>query len=52
VVILQAYKFELRTEPRHLRHFARTSGCCRYVYNKMLAHQQANHAMPRDYANP
>jgi putative transposase len=43
VIVQQAYKFELRPQPRHLRHFARVAGCCRYVWNRMLAEQKANH---------
>ena len=40
---LQAYKFELRPKPGQAAAFRRTAGCCRFVYNRALAEQQARY---------
>ena len=40
---LQAYKFELRPKPGRAAAFRRTAGCCRCVYNRALAEQQARY---------
>jgi putative transposase len=41
--ILQAYKFQLRTKPRHEELFRRFAGCCRFVWNRMLALEKENY---------
>ena len=40
---LQAFKYELRPDGRQTRQMARFAGACRFVYNKALALQKANH---------
>ncbi|WP_237173772.1 RNA-guided endonuclease InsQ/TnpB family protein, partial [Paracandidimonas lactea] len=40
---LQAFKYELRPDGQQTRQMARFAGSCRFVYNKALAMQQANH---------
>ena len=35
--LLKAYRFRLEPNPGQARQFARTAGCCRYVYNRALA---------------
>lgn len=40
---LQAYKFELRPDGRQERQMRRFAGSCRFVFNKALALQEANH---------
>jgi putative transposase len=41
--ILQAYKFQLRTKPQQEELFRRFAGCCRFVWNHMLALEKENH---------
>ncbi|MDR2385573.1 MAG: transposase [Tannerella sp.] len=41
--ILQAYKFQLKAKPRHEELFRRSAGCCRFVWNHMLALEKENH---------
>ena len=41
---LQAYQFELRPNGAQQRDLRRFAGACRFVFNKALALQQANHA--------
>jgi putative transposase len=45
----QAYKFELRPTGEQQRQMHRFAGSCRFVYNKALALQQANHASGNKY---
>ena len=40
---LQAFKYELRPNGQQARQMARFAGACRFVYNKALALQKANH---------
>ncbi len=40
---LQAYKYELKPNGQQLRDMRRFSGSCRFVFNKALALQKANH---------
>lgn len=40
---LQAFKFELRLNGEEARSLRRFAGSCRFIYNKALALQQANH---------
>ena len=40
---LQAYKFELMPNGEQQRDMRRFSGACRFVFNKALALQKANH---------
>ena len=40
---LQAFKFELRPDGQQQRDMRRFAGSCRFVFNKALALQQANH---------
>lgn len=40
---LQAFKYELRPDGQQTRQMARFAGSCRFVYNKALAMQKANH---------
>ena len=40
---LQAFKFELMPDGQQQRQMARFAGACRFVFNKALALQQANH---------
>ncbi|MCK9512866.1 MAG: transposase [Pigmentiphaga sp.] len=40
---LQAFKYELRPDGQQARQMARFAGSCRFVYNKALALQKANH---------
>ena len=37
VKVLKAFRFRLEPTPGQERQFARTAGCCRYVYNRALA---------------
>ena len=41
---LQAFKYELMPDGGQVRAMRRFAGSCRFVYNKALAMQQANHA--------
>jgi len=41
---LQAFKYELKPNGEQQRNLRRYAGSCRFVYNKALALQQANHA--------
>ena len=41
---LQAFKYELKPDGEQQRNLRRYAGSCRFVYNKALALQQANHA--------
>lgn len=40
---LQAFKYELRPDGQQARQMARFAGSCRFVFNKALAMQKANH---------
>lgn len=40
---IQAFKYELRPDGQQARQMARFAGSCRFVYNKALAMQKANH---------
>ncbi|WP_424566683.1 helix-turn-helix domain-containing protein, partial [Thiothrix litoralis] len=40
---LQAFKYELMSNSETQRQLRRFAGSCRFVYNKALALQQANH---------
>lgn len=40
MLIRQAFRFRLREQPAQARDYARTAGCCRFVWNKALALQQ------------
>ena len=40
---LQAFKYELRPDGQQARQMERFAGSCRFVYNKALAKQKANH---------
>ncbi len=40
---LQAFKYELRPDGQQARQMARFAGSCRFVFNKALALQKANH---------
>ncbi len=40
---LQAFKYELRPDGQQERNLRRFAGACRFVYNKALAVQKANH---------
>ncbi|QQZ29768.1 transposase [Thiothrix subterranea] len=40
---LQAFKYELKSDGGQQRNLCRYAGSCRFVYNKALALQQANH---------
>lgn len=40
MIVRKAYKFRLKTKPKHLRMFAQFAGCCRLVWNKALAFQK------------
>jgi len=40
MLIRQAFCFRLREQPAQAREYARTTGCCRFVWNKALALQQ------------
>jgi putative transposase len=40
--ILQAYKFQLRTKPQQEELLRRFAGCCRFVWNHMLALEKEN----------
>lgn len=40
---LAAYKYELRPDGQQTRQMARFAGSCRFVFNKALAMQKANH---------
>ena len=40
----QAFKYELKPTGEQQRNLRRYVGSCRFVYNKALALQQANHA--------
>ena len=40
---LQAFKYELMPDGQQQRQMARFAGACRFVFNKALALQQANH---------
>ncbi len=40
---LQAFKYELKPDGGQQRNLRRYAGSCRFVYNKALALQQANH---------
>lgn len=40
---LQAFKYELRPDGQQTRQMARFAGSCRFVFNKALALQKANH---------
>lgn len=40
---LQAFKYELRPDGQQARQMARFAGSCRFVFNKALARQKANH---------
>jgi putative transposase len=40
MIIHKAYKFRLKTKPKHLRLFAQFAGCCRLAWNKALAFQK------------
>ncbi|QTR46903.1 helix-turn-helix domain-containing protein [Thiothrix litoralis] len=40
----QAFKYELKPTGEQQRNLRRYAGSCRFVYNKALALQQANHA--------
>ena len=42
---LQAFKYELKPDGAQQRLMRRYAGSCRFVYNKALALQQANHAV-------
>jgi putative transposase len=42
---LQAYKYELQPNGEQQRPMRRFAGSCRFVFNKALAMQEANHAM-------
>ncbi|MDR2781845.1 MAG: transposase, partial [Holosporaceae bacterium] len=42
--ILQAYKFQLKTKPQYEELFRRFAGCCRFVWNYMLALEKENYA--------
>jgi putative transposase len=39
MLIRQAFRFRLREQPAQARDYARTAGCCRFVWNKALALQ-------------
>jgi len=39
MLIRQAFRFRLREQPAQAREYARTAGCCRFVWNKALALQ-------------
>lgn len=40
MLIRQAFRFRLREQPAQARQYARTAGCCRFVWNKALSLQQ------------
>ncbi|MEZ2624228.1 RNA-guided endonuclease InsQ/TnpB family protein [Paenalcaligenes hominis] len=40
---IQTFKYELRPDGQQARQMARFAGSCRFVYNKALAMQKANH---------
>lgn len=40
---LQAYKYELKPNGEQQRAMRRFAGSCRFVFNKALAMQKANH---------
>ena len=40
---LQAFKYELRPDGQQERQMRRFAGSCRFVFNKALAMQKANH---------
>ncbi|NNM65734.1 MAG: IS200/IS605 family element transposase accessory protein TnpB [Burkholderiales bacterium] len=46
---LQAYKFELRPNGHQQRQMLRFAGACRFVFNRALAEQKANHAAGQTY---
>ncbi|HEY4804741.1 MAG TPA: transposase [Paraburkholderia sp.] len=45
----QAFKFELMPTGEHQRFMRRTAGACRFVYNKALVLQKANHENGNKY---
>ena len=47
----QAYKYELKPNGEQQRNLRRYAGSCRFVYNKALALQQANHAANGKFIN-
>jgi putative transposase len=46
---LQAFKYELMPSGAQQRDMSRFAGACRFVFNKALALQQANHAAGKKY---
>jgi putative transposase len=48
---LQAFKYELKPSGEQQRNLCRYAGSCRFVYNKALALQQANHAAGEKFIN-
>jgi len=48
---LQAFKYELKPDGGQQRLMRRYAGSCRFVYNKALALQQANHEAGEKYIN-
>ncbi|MFM7009265.1 MAG: RNA-guided endonuclease InsQ/TnpB family protein [Betaproteobacteria bacterium] len=46
---LQAFKFELRPNGEQQRNLRRIAGACRFVFNKALALQKANHEADHKY---
>ena len=46
---LQAFKYELNPDGAQQRLMRRYAGSCRFVYNKALALQQANHAAGKKF---
>lgn len=48
---LQAFKFELRPDGEQQRKMRRFAGSCRFVFNKALALQQANHEAGGKFIN-
>jgi putative transposase len=48
---LQAFKYELKPDGGQQRNMRRYAGSCRFVYNKALALQQANHEAGGKYIN-
>lgn len=46
---LQAFKFELMPDGEKQRNMRRFEGACRFVYNKALAMQKANHKAGNKY---
>ncbi|OQX03706.1 MAG: hypothetical protein BWK73_38690 [Thiothrix lacustris] len=48
---LQAFKYELKPNGEQRRNLRRYAGSCRFVYNKALALQQANHAAGEKFIN-